>query len=326
MKVFEIITETQQLNEFGEGALVRLLSLAGINLVERAAVRAATERLVAKYAAEIATASRSGGTFTMPTEAVMRVTLKAEGLSDDAIAKVMKNPAKFLQTIEKEAAAAARKASLEAGKAQVRMASAEAIRLFGKGWQWAYGLANLYGYGEPLVTCVTNVMDIYSKHEAGEGKFKDPQYAKDAIQFHIDKCVAQMAGLFAGTKILKGGFAMIRDYPWQSGAKMTALWNGASAASRMAFVAYMNTDEGRTAYSEWLLGETFLAQGFKWITEFMSDIATTGANKLVRALHPSPLNAPNEPAPNQAYSKPSTTQRDPLSGRALNEGLARRLR
>jgi hypothetical protein len=135
-----------------------------------------------------------------------------------------------------------------------------------------------------------------------------------------------MAGLFAGTKILKGGFAMIRDYPWQSGAKMTALWNGASAASRMAFVAYMNTDEGRKAYSEWLLGETFLAQGFKWLTDLFSGLATTGANKLVRVFHPSPLNAPNEPAPDRPYSKPSTTQRDPLSGRALNEGLSRRLR
>lgn len=326
MKVFEIITETQQLNEFGEGLLVKFLGLVGINLVERAAAKAAIERIIARYAAEIAAASKTGGRFVMPDEAAMQALLKAEGLTDDAIAKLMKNPAKFLSTVEKEAVAMAKKAALEAGKVQVRMAASEAIRLFGKSWDWAYGLANLYGYGEPLVTCVTNVMDIYKKHEAGDPEYKDPQDAKDAIQYHIDKCVQQMAGLFAGTKILKGGFSMIKKYPWESGAKMSKLWDGASAASRMAFVSYMDTPAGREAYAEWLMGETWAAQGFKKLTDWLSGAATLGANKLVRALHPSALNAPNPGQPITPTSTPSTVQRDPFSGRALNERLARRFR
>ena len=107
---------------------------------------------------------------------------------------------------------------------------------------------------------------------------------------------------------------------------MSKLWDGASAASRMAFVAYMDTDEGRKAYAEWLLGETWAAQGFKKLSDWLSGAATTAANKLVRALHPSALNAPNPGQPVTPSSKPDTTQRDPFSGRALNERLARRFR
>ena len=326
MKVFEIITETQQLNEAGEGLLVKLLGLVGINLVERAAAKAAMEKIIAKYAADIAAATKAGTRYVAPDEAALQALLKAEGLSDDVIAKLMKNPGKLLSTVEKEAIAMARKAALQAGTAEVRLAAKEAIKMFGTSWNWAYGLANAYGYGQPLVACVTSVMDIYKKHEAGDPEYKDPQDAKDAIQYHIDKCVQQMAGLFAGTKILKGGFGMIKNYPWKSGEMMSKVWDGASAAGRMAFVAWMDTDEGRKTYAEWLLGETWAAQGFKKLADWLSGAATLAANKMVRVLHPSDLNAPNPGQPIKPSSGPSSTQRDPFSGRALNERLARRLR
>lgn len=127
MKIYDIIHESQVLDEGMERIFAPLLAKIGFGAADTAAVRA-MEKLTARWAEDMAIAAERGEKATLTNT---RTFLRKEGLSDAQINKILK---------DKDALrAAAREAKSQVQKAQVARVTASA----GKGYRTAADIALL---------------------------------------------------------------------------------------------------------------------------------------------------------------------------------------
>lgn len=296
MKVYEIITEDKATASIFGRLFGSLLDKMGINLAEKALVTQATERLAQRWADDILRAESKGVQVTY-TDA--RAFLKAEGISAESITKIMGN-GKLLKDLEKEAVKIAKNRKFDANWGKAKSA-------FGPTWDTIYTGANLFGVGEAVLTCVSDVYDAYQSHQNKEPGWEDPAVLRNTVQAIINTCVYKLTAQFAGTQVLKGIFGAkgVQKLPFMSGEKISAFYNGLSAASRMAFVVWLDTPAGRDALAKWITGEALLTgtqaekllvKGFVSASTWFAGFARYGVDKILQAVNPNltPLTQPSD--------------------------------
>jgi len=327
MKVTEIITESQILNE-QLGTFIRFLEMAiskklGIRGAE-GALAWLSKQLVNKSAtsasAELAEAwSQTALRMGVPIEEAIKVGEKqaiAAGL-DRSIIDTAKAQAGKLFAREAQAAMPGAGGILAKAGDQMQVA---------KGWLGSnFAMIDkallAYGVAEPIYTCIYNINECYKRWDAGDPEYKqNPKLLQGDVQLEIDECVQKLVGLWAGRKILGGLFGKygIQRLPFMGGDTMSATFNAAGAVSKTAFTAWLDTPVGRKAFAEWLVGGSLSAAGFKMVTDLISGLTKTGYDKIVTALGSD--KAPDKPdtTPTAPIERPGATKYNLGTGAALN--------
>ena len=322
MKVTEIITESRVLNE-QVGMFLRYLTQAlerGGPAEVEAALLWISKQLVSKDATLAATELG---------EAWARTALKMGTSVDDAIligeqqAVNARIPQAVIDAAKKQAA---KLFARESGQATGALAKIGTNTQIVKGWLGSKfdlldNLLKLYGIAEPIYTCILSINADYARWDSKQ----DPEYLANPnllqgdTQHHIDVCVRKILALWAGRKI--AGFVFgkngIQQLPFLGGDRMSALLNSMAAGSKLAFTAWLDSDIGRQAFAEWVVGDTLAAAGFRGVANVLSGLTMTGYNKILTAIGSDKAPPKAEPIP-AAKQRPGQTRYDFATGRALN--------
>lgn len=326
MKVTEIITESQVLNE-QLGSFIRFLEIAiekglGARGAE-GALAWLSKQLVGKGADAAGTELAQAWTQTaiklnIPIETAAKMGERqaiAAGL-DRAVIDSAKAQSSKLFAREVQAVTPGTGGIL--AKAGDKMAVA-------KGWLGPkFAMIDqallAYGVAEPIYTCIYNINECYKRWDAGDPEYKqNPKLLQGDVQLEIDECVQKIVGLWAGRKILGGIFGKngVQRIPFLGGERMSALFNTMSPASKLAFTAWLDTPPGRKAFAEWVVGDSLSAAGFRMVTDLISGLTKTGYDKVLTALGSD--KAPEPRTPTAVDDVPvNQTNYDPRTGRALN--------
>jgi hypothetical protein len=322
MKVTEIITESQVLNE-QVGIFLRYLTTAlerGSGAEVDAALLWLSKQLVGKNAASAATELG---------EAWARTAMKMGTSIDEVIILGEKQAvnARIPQTVIDAAKKQATKLfAQETGQATGMLAKLGNETQIVKSWLGSKfdlvdNLLKLYGIAEPIYTCIISINADYARWDSKQ----DPDYTANPkllqgdTQHHIDVCVRKILALWAGRKI--SGFVFgkngIQQLPFLGGAKMSAMFNSLGAGSKLAFTAWLDSDIGRQAFAEWVVGDTLAAAGFRGVANVLSGLTMTGYNKILTAIGSDKAPPPVEPMAPSA-PRPGQTRYDFSTGRPLN--------
>lgn len=317
MKVHEIITESTILNEQLRGAIQAIelaLSRGGIAAVEQELI--AFGRILA---------GKSGKTVVDELAEAWVKTAELSGMSAENAITLGSNSARtggvsaaVIADAEKAALALAKKRGVGVITVGDKVAAAKAW--FGTGLGTVNQILTAWSIGQPVMECVGFITEAYKKHDAGDPEYQGAKL-QYVVQFEITKCLQSVLAIWAGNKIIKGvmGPNGIQRLPFQGGPNISQLYNGLGEAGKAAFMVWMQTDEGKTAFAQWLLGNTMLPGGraFAWVTEALGGWVKTGYDKILKQLGSDKAGEPPVSKPIEAKPRPQTRY-DLSTGRALN--------
>jgi len=325
MKVTEIITESRILNEQVSmylSYLARALERGGPSVYAGVddALLWISKQLVSK---EASVAAAELG------EAWAKTAIKMGTKVDDAIligekqAVNARIPQAVIDSAKKQAAKIFAK---EAGQATGALAKVGTNAQIVKGWlgskfDMVDNLLKLYGIAEPIYTCVLAINADYARWDSKQDPeyLANPELLQGDTQHHIDVCVRKILALWAGRKI--SGFVFgrngIQQLPFLGGDKMSAMFNSLGAGAKLAFTAWLDSDIGRQAFAEWVVGDTLAAAGFRFVADILSGLTKTGYDKILTAIGSDKAPPPAEPMAPSA-PRPGQTRYNAATGQALN--------
>ena len=319
MKIYDIIAESQQLNEAGYlfGVYLNRAIPKGIQAIEHV-MKWFAEKLVGKPKAIDDLAEG------------WAVLAEKTGMSSDEAIRIGSRQAKAAGHADDVIEAAARRAEELIQKAAntpwAKLSNPNSAFNFWYGtraaevnkWLMAYGIL------QPVAECAYEIFKLYKMREEGHPELQDLNKLSWGVQWHIDQCVKQVASLIAGNFLLK---KLVTNWVpgvaynlWPVGKLFQALdpiYNKLPPAATAAFKVWMMTDDGREALAKYLVGEAMIpgtewkAPGGKYwqkVIDILSGLAKTGYDHVLRWTGHGDLAKPL-PDPNANTDKPASTNR-----------------
>jgi hypothetical protein len=327
MKIYDIIAESQQLNEnvlimTGFRQLLKYVSSRNGQGLEHA-----MEWIAKRLAGKAGAAEQLAEAWILAAEKVgiseaEAVALGAEkaakaGIADDVIAAAKRAADKL---IEKRA---------NSVWGQLKTPDSKTNFWWGASWKTINAGLTFWGIVEPILECKENIMKLYEMRERGEPELQDLNKLNWAVQWYIDKCVQQVVSIWAGNKIVGkvvGSWVpgVVYNIPIAGKlfGKLDPLYSKLTPVAQAGFKTWMMTSDGQEALAKWIVGEAMLPgtewkiPGGEWykkaILNPLSGLALTGYNKISRYLNPNNPNIPPDPNANKKDKKddeykPNTT-------------------
>lgn len=272
MKIYEIIAESQQLNEVGGSIFVSMLEKVGaakaFGWLANAFAKSPKEQAIEGFADHIAQAMRSGVSGDEAAKA-----LKAAGVADDVIAAALK------------------KAQAIVGKETIVAGGSAAAKAFGKGYQAISGGLTLWGVADPIIQCAEGINRAYDEQAKG-----NPEYQgiglRAAIQVEINKCVGKLMALGIGRGVIRAGMSMPKNLfgAFYNGPMLDKAFNGMTSVAQTAFTAWLVSPQGQKALSNWILGSSFLGSAFREVRDYIGGWAMTGYKEIESKITGQPVN------------------------------------
>ena len=331
MKVFDIITESQQLNEqlWRFGQMIDYAVSKGGAGIEQALVWIAKKVLgkenAAKELAEawMVTAEKAG---ISSSEAISRGSAAAREarIADDVIAAA-----------QAEARVLA-KARAETVWGKITSGTQAAEFYWGANWATINRGLKWWGILEPIYDAATGILKVYRMRDEGHPELQDKNKLQWAVQWHIDNAVQRIAALQIGRILIGGvlGKSGIQQIPLLNFSAFNKVYDLATPAAQAAFQAWIITDAGQQSLAKWLVGEAMvpytdwkvpggaLFRGM--ITDPLSGILKSGYDAVLRAVGSDKAQQlPKPKDPNAPIPKPAAGSFGELTGRKFDLGTGR---
>lgn len=297
MKIYDIISESQQLNEnviimTGFKQILKYVSSRGGQGLEHAmewiAKRLAGKAGAAENLAEawILAAEKVGITEAEAIAMGAERAAKA-GIADDVIVAARRAAEKL---IEKRASSVW--GQLKTPDSKLNFYYGLTFKNINKGLMF-------WGIGEPIYDCVTKILNAYELRDSGNEELKDPAKLQWVVQYYIDQCVKQVVSLWLGNKIVNKvigswvpGVAYNIPIAGKLFQQLDPIYTKVTPAVLAAFKVWMISNEGQEALAKWLVGQAMIP-GTDWKIPFgpsyqklildpLGGIAMTGYNKILK--------------------------------------------
>ena len=295
MKIYDIISESQQLNEnviimSGFRQILKYVASRNGQGLEHAmewiARRLAGKENAAEQLAEawILAAEKVG-----IAEAIAMGAQKAAraGIGDDVITAAQRAAEKL---IEKRAGSIW--GQLKTPESKLNFYYGLTFKTINQGLMF-------WGIGEPIYKCVTSILNAYELRDSGDPELKDPAKLQWVVQYYIDQCVKQVVSLWLGNKIVNKvigkwvpGIAYNIPIAGPLIQKLDPIYSKVPPATLVAFKSWMISNEGQEALAKWLVGQALVPYTDwkipggptyqKLILDPLGGIAMTGYNKILK--------------------------------------------
>jgi len=318
MKIYDIIQESQQLNEAVGVVLSTAIKYAlpkGIGAIEHVlswfAGRIANKPKAAEELAEawVYLAEKSGMGID---EAVSVGSRSAKGkVADDVI---------------EAAAKKAREISLANSKTiwgQLKTPDSRTNFWWGALWDSINAGLMFWGIVDPILDCKEKILNVYRMRDEGEKELQDDGKLQWVVQYYIDECVQRIVSIWLGNKIVSKvigswvpGIAYRIPLAGKLLAKLDPIYSKLPPVAQAGFKAWMISSEGQEALAKWIVGEAMIP-GTDWkipggdyykrfIINPLSGLSKTGYDAVLRKLGSDKA----QPAPKD-YEPPSNVTEPP---------------
>lgn len=248
MKVYDIISESLILTE-SKRLFLAMLERLGVTEIDKALAYlgrvAVSSRMSAKEVAESwATAARRTGTDIEDIAVMGERELRAAGMTDADVRKVMAELDKFqpgiFAKINKRLAAVGSKVD-----------SAKAV--LGKSFDVVTTIAYKLGIYEPIIECAYDIYTEYSDYSAGK---IDQATFQNNSQYWINKCVGRVSAVIVGNYFITKIVSIPGGVPGPTGWKaLEGIWKGINQTAQTAFNVWLQTPPGRQALAEFMVAD-----------------------------------------------------------------------
>ncbi len=182
--------------------------------------------------------------------------------------------------------------------------------------------------GKPIMEMIYYIYIAYEKNEAGNPEYQGNKL-QWVVQWEINKCLREVVAAFAGHKIIgwalgPNGIQMLAPFGWGPIGKA---FNMLSPAAQAVFQTWFFSDEGKTAFANWLVGKALFygtdtkvpfGPSFKSVIDSAGQVvAKTGYDAILRALGSDKAGQP-ERAPEIKPFKSNLDNIDMSTGRRLD--------
>ena len=332
MKIYDIVTESQILNE-QLGTFVQMLekiidkglgvkgleyALTWISKAVRGKGPAAAEELAEAW---IKAAEKMG----MSTDDAIKIgsdQAKAAGIADDVILAA------------RETAEGLAKRGRNSVFSKIKDKEQAFSLWYGVRAAQVNKALTIYGIVEPIAECAYNIFQLYEMREQGNPQLQDNAKLSYAVQYYIDECVKRVVTVWAGNKVVGTvlgkwvpGIAYNIPILGKLFQQLDPIYNKITPAAQAAFKVWMATPDGQEALAKWLVGEAMVPNtewkipfGQTWqklVLNPLSGLTHTGYNHILRMI------GSDKAAPNYKPDTPSDSPKvlqnyDMTTGRKLD--------
>ncbi|CAB4125897.1 hypothetical protein UFOVP181_341 [uncultured Caudovirales phage] len=258
MKIYEIIAESQNLNE--------------ASLFVSALEKIGTERAFA-WLSKLVAKSPKAKAIEELTQAMTEVGAKGGAKAIDRTAEEMRKAGvaeDIIQTASKQAKTATSKAVISQGLDA-------ATKVMGQGWRALEVTLTAWGIAVPIKECAEGIADAYERNAAGDPEYQGAKL-QGAVQIYLDRCVAQILTLWAGRKLVKIVASLPKGFlsTFYNGPILDKAYNGLTRAGQAAFTAWMVSPQGQKAFAEWIVGSSFSGSAMRGLSNWVGGWTKTG--------------------------------------------------
>lgn len=305
MKIYDIITEEQDLNEgfwtdFAKWALGSKITQKDV-----------TAKIAEKWTAEILDAYNKGIQPRLTTNIRNFIPAKFKAKTSEILDDALKIAKKNVR-----------------GQA-VSQTAGKAAELGSKMFTKAYQGAMIYGVGRPIAEMIYNINELYNQYDKGSLPAENLQHS---VQAEITKATQDVLAAWAGSKIISKTVGVVgwapSKLPFGMGDKIAPYFDKLSQAGKAAFVVWLQSDQGQEIFAKWLAGEALLtaalgipgegfekliAKSFRGASTWFSKVVKTWAvDPIIKQMNPSAPTAAASPQANEPAAEPKDmlTQKD----------------
>lgn len=196
----------------------------------------------------------------------------------------------------------------------------------------------IYGIFEPIAECAWNIFQLYKMREEGNPKLQDINTLSYAVQYYIDECVKRVVTVWAGNKVI--GKVMGQ---WVPGIayniplfgkllqQLDPIYNKITPAAQAAFKVWMATPDGQQALAKWLVGDamffgtdTKIPFGPTWqkvVLNPLSGMTKTGYDHILRMIGSDKAAPDYKPDPNSKDAGAIWQNYDMKTGKRLEKPI-----
>ena len=305
MKIYEIISESQNLNEGSVflSILEKLGSERAFTWLSKMLAKSPTKQAIEKLTMELTEIGQKGGT-TAIDQTVAK--LRATGTSEEV-----------LTVSSKQAKSALSQANISKGLDSFAKVS-------GTGWKTIESGLTLWGVGKPIYDCADGIADAYARNAAGDPEYQGAKL-QGAIQIYLDRAVAQILSLWAGRTLVKIVASMPKNFfsAFYNGPLLDKAYSGLTKAGQTAFTAWMVSPQGQKAFAEWIVGSSFTGSTMRglssWVGGWAKSVYDVIANKAATGEKATSVEQPTDAADTAppAAAPVAQSEYDPLTGGRL---------
>jgi hypothetical protein len=264
MKIYEIITESRQLNESNifVGILEKLGAAKAFAWLAKGLAKSPKKQAIEEITQAMSTAAEKGGPQAIDDAAVA---LRKSGVSDDVIE------------------AASKQAKTIYNKEVIGKGLGSLAQVGGKGWQLINNGLILWGIGKPIYDCADGIANAYARNAAGDPEYQGTKL-QGAIQIYLDRAVAQILTLWAGRTLVKIVASMPKGFfsAFYNGPLLDTAFNGMTKVGQAAFTAWMVSPQGQKVFAEWIVGSSFLGSTMRGLSGIVGGWAKSGYDLIAR--------------------------------------------